>query len=226
MDQATTPPTTDERSSSQRGWSIDWSRGLIPLSLLILVVLHFYFQVSWWILATFCLWIPLYYLGVPYYRKRKWESFEKSFARRFQRGEHKTLLEEYRKQWFLRRFGPRTAMLSKLGLIYSALEKYREAEHAFEQAIEASSDRVPEQLYFNLANVKFELGKYDDAMQIYLTMRGNSPYQKAARTQMALIDLHKGARVDQARTYLKKQKDNVSGSMKKRIERALARHSS
>ncbi len=224
MDQATTKSPDERTSSSQRGWSIDWSRGLIPLSLLVLVVLHFYFQVSWWVLAAFCLWIPAYYLGIPFYRKRKWERFEKNFARRFQRGEHKTLLEEYRKEWFLRRFGPRRAMLHKLGLIYSALEKYREAEHAFEQAIEASKNRVPEQLYFNLANTKFELGKYDDAMQIYLTLRGNSPYQKAARTQMALIDLHKGARVEQAVSYLEKQKDSTSDSMRKRIERALAKH--
>lgn len=223
MDRPTSQPPTDE-TSSDGGWKIDWSRGLIPLSLLVLVVLHFYFQVSWWVLVAFCMWIPVYYIGIPYYRKRKWQQFEQNFARRFQRGEHKALLEAYRKEWFLRRFGPRSAMLSKLGLIYSALDKYREAEHAFEQAIEASETRIPEQLYFNLANVKFELGKYDEAMQIYLTLRGNSPYQKAARTQMALIDLHKGVRVDQARDFLEDEKDSASDSMQKRIERALAKH--
>ena len=212
-------------SSTGRRWEIDWRRGLIPVSLFVLVILHFGFGAPWWVLAVFCLWIPVYYVGVPIYRQKRWEEFETLFARRFQRGEHKTLLEEYRKQWFLRRFGPRFDMLSKLGLIYSALEKYRRAEQAFEQAIDACEGGVPEQLYFNLANVKFEIGKYDDAMQIYLTLRGNSPYQGAARTQMALIDLHKGARIDQAVEFLEQQRSTATGAMKERIERALERHS-
>lgn len=213
-------------SSSDGRWKIDWRRGLIPLSLLVLVLLHFGFGAPWWVLAVFCLWIPAFYLGVPFYRKKKWEEFESTFGRRFQRGEHKTLLEEYRKQWFLRRFGPQFEMLSKLGLIYSALEKYRQAEQAFERAIDVRKGHVPEQLYFNLANVKFELGKYDDAMQIYLTLRGNSPYQEAARTQMALIDLHKGARKKQALSLLEKRQDTATGSMLERIEEALERHAS
>ena len=208
-------------SSTNSRLTIDWRRGLIPLSLLILIVLHFGIGAPWWVLAVFCLWIPIFYVGVPYYRHKRWEAFEKNFGQRFQRGEHKTLLEEYRKERFLRRFGPRAEMLSRLGLIYSALEKYREAEHAFEQSINATEGHVPEQLYFNLANVKFELSKYDEAMQIYLTLRGNSPYQRAARTQMALIDLHKGARVDQARTFLEDEKDRASGVMRDRIVRAL-----
>lgn len=212
-------------ASSSGRIKIDWRRGLIPLSLLILVILHWGLGAPTWVLALFCLWIPIYYMGVPYYRRKKWEEFERTFARRFQRGEHKTLLEDYRKQWFLRRFGPRAEMLSRLGLIYSALEKYREAEHAFEMAIKAHEDRIPEQLQFNLANVKFELEKYDEAMKIYLTLRGDSPYQRAVRTQMALIDLHKGARVEQAVKFLKTQRENASGSMRHRIDRALAHHS-
>lgn len=213
-----------DNSSDGGGFELDWQRGLIPLSLFILFVLYFGFGAPWWVLAVFCLWIPAYYLGVPYYKKRKWNDFEETFARHFQRGEHKTLLEKYRKQKFLRRFGPQSEMLSKLGLIYSALEKYRKAEHAFERAIDEREGNVPEQLYFNLANVKFELGKYDDAMQIYLTLRDNSPYQQAAKTQMALIDLHKGARTDQAIEYLEEEKENATGSMRDRIEEALERH--
>ena len=211
-------------SSSDRPWQFEWRRGLIVLSLFVLVVLYFGFGAPWWVLAIFCLWIPAYYLGIPYYRKRKWDDFERLFSKRFQRGEHKTLLEEYRKQWFLRRFGPHFEMLSKLGLIYSALEKYRRAEQAFERAIDACDGHVPQQLYFNLANAKFELGKYDDAMQIYLTMRGSSPYQKAIQTRMALIDLHKGARIEQAVAYLKKHRDHATGSMQERIDAALKRH--
>lgn len=212
-------------ASSGGRWKIDWRRGLIPLSLLILVVLHFGIGAPWWVLAVFCLWIPVYFIGVPWYRLRRWHIFDKNFTQRFQRGEHKTLLEDYRKEWFLRRFGPRAEMMSRLGLIYSALEKYREAEMALERSIDAFGPHVPEQVYFNLANVKFELGKFDDAMQIYLTMRGNSPYQRAARTQMALIDLHKGARIEQARDFLEGEVDRATGAMRERIERALTRHS-
>jgi tetratricopeptide (TPR) repeat protein len=209
--------------SSSRGFKIEWRRGLIPLSLLILVVLHFGLGAPWWVLLLFCLWIPVVYVGYPYYLNKKWDAFERNFGQRFQRGEHRTLLEEYRNERFLRRFGPRAEMLSRLGLIYSALEKYQQAEQAFEGAIDKFEQGVPEQVYFNLANVKFELGKYDEAMKIYLTLKGNSPYQRAARTQMALIDLEKGMRVEQAREYLEEERDRASGTMKDRIEQALAR---
>lgn len=210
--------------STERRLLIDWRRGLIPLSLLILIVLHFGLGAPIWVLMIFCLWIPVYYIALPYYRRRRWLAFEANFARRFQRGEHKTLLEQYRKERFLRRFGPRAEMLSRLGLIYSAMNKYREAEHAFENAITAFDGRVPEQLFFNLANVKFELKKFDEAMQIYLTLRGNSPYQHAARTQMAIIDLHKGARVEQALSFLENEKPRATGSIRHRIEQALDAH--
>lgn len=211
-------------SRSTGGLSIDWQRGLIPLSLLVLVILYFGFGAPWWVLAIFCLWIPAFYLGVPYYKQKKWDEFEATFARRFQRGEHKRLLEQYRKQWFLRRFGPRDQMLSKLGLIYSALDKNKQAERAFEQAIDACPREAPQQLHFNLANVKFELGKYDEAMRIYLTLRKNSPYQRAARARMALIDLEKDARVEQAVDFLEDHKEKAKGTMRDRIERALAEH--
>lgn len=200
----------------------DWRRGLIPISLLILIVLRFGLHAPMWVLLLFCLWIPIYYLFIPHYTARRWIAFEKNFNQRFQRGEHKLLLEDYRKERFLRRFGPRDVMLQKLGLIYSAMEKFREAEHAFEQAIAATDGPLPEQTLFNLANVKFELGKLDEAMKIYLTLRGNSPYQRAARTQMALIDLHKGARVEQAVKFLEDEKKRTSGTMRERIDRALA----
>ena len=222
---AQSPPWQQEDdSSNDTGVTIDWRRGLIPLSLLVMVILYFGFNAPWWVLAIFCLWIPTYYLGVPYYKRRKWKNFEQAFARHFQRGEHKTLLEKYRKQWFLRRFGPRSEMLSKLGLIYSALEQYRKAEHAFERSIDECEHRVPEQYFFNLANVKFELGKHDEAMEIYLTLNKNSPYQKAAKTRMAIIDIEKGARTEQALEHLREQKDKAKGSMRDRIEKVLNRH--
>ena len=210
-------------ASSKKRLTIDWRRGLIPLSILVLIVLHFGLGAPFWVLLVFCLWIPIFYVGYPMYLHKKWEAFEKNFSQRFQRGEHRTLLEEYRKERFLRRFGPRAEMLSRLGLIYSALEKYPQAEQAFEGAIDAFDGGVPEQIYFNMANIKFELGKYDEAMQIYLTLKGNSPYQNAARTQMALIDLHKGARVDQAREFLEAERARATGAMKDRIDQALAK---
>lgn len=212
----------DVSPSTYSAWQIDWRRGLIPLSLLVLVILYFGFDAPWWALALFCLWIPAYYLGVPHYKKRKWKDFEERFARKFQRGEHRQLLEDYRQEWFLRRFGPRDQMLSKLGLIYSALEKYEQAERAFEEAIDACGGEAPQQLYFNLANVKFELDKQDEAMRIYLSLRKDSPYQRAARARMALIDLEKGARVEQAVEFLEDHKESASDSMRDRIERALA----
>ncbi len=178
-----------------------------------------------WVLGLYVLWIPLYYLAYPMYMAHSWKSFDKEFTMRFQKGDYKGLLEQYKGQWFLRRFGPRSEMLGKLGLIHAAMERYREAEHAFECAIDAARLDPSDQLYFNLANIKYELGKYDDAMQIYKSLRSNSPYQQSVRTQLALIDLHKGEHGDQARQFLERERERASGVLRTRIDDALARHS-
>ncbi len=209
-------------NNNKRGLHIDWRRGLIPLSLLVMFVLRFGFNAPLWTLALFTLWVPLYYIAYPHYLRKRWARFEKEFAYRFQRGDYKALLEFYRDQWFLRRFGPQAEMLGKLGLIYSALHKYREAEHALEQAIDRARAPQKEKLFFNLANVKYELGKYEDAEQMFKALRVNSPYRHSARTQLALIDLRQGQRVDQAREYLERESARASGSVKTRIERALS----
>lgn len=209
---------------SDSGLDIEWRRGLIPLSLLGLVVLRFGFGTPLWVLALLCLWIPAYFLGFPWLLKRRWKDFEQAFTVKFQEGKHKELLEDYQSRWFLRKFGPRELMLDKLGLIYAAMEQYREAEHVFEQALdEADDDGQQDKLFFNLANVKYELGKYEDAEQIYRSLDDkNSPYSHSIRTQLALIDLHKGRRVEEAREFLEDEQERATGMMRNRIERALS----
>jgi tetratricopeptide (TPR) repeat protein len=209
-------------SKNKGGLNISWSRALIPLSLLAMFILRFGFGAPIWALALFTLWIPLYYMVYPKYVRKRWTQFEKEFAYRFQKGDYKGLLEFYRDQWFLRKFGPHAEMLGKLGLIYSAMEKYREAEHALEQAIDRAPAAQKDKLFFNLANVKYELGKYEDAAQIYKSLRVNSPYRHSARTQLALIDLRQGKRIAQARGFLESECERARGATKIRIERALA----
>lgn len=201
---------------------IEWRRGLIPLSLLALIILRFWFGVPLWALAVLCLWVPAYYVVYPWLLKRQWEAFEREFTLKFQQGEHEELLDAYQSRWFLRKFGPRAQMLEKLGLVYAAMENYREAEHVFEQALDASDDERRDKLFFNLANVKYELGKYEDAEQIYRSLHGTpSPYSHAIRTQLALIDLHKGRRVQEAREFLEDEQERATGMMRHRIDRAL-----
>lgn len=206
----------------KKGLQIDWRRGLIPLSLLAMFILYFGFDAPLWVLAVFTLWIPVYYVLYPMYLRKRWTAFEKQFAYRFQKEDYKGLLELYRDQWFLRRFGPKAEMLGKLGLIYSAMGKYREAEHTFESAIDRAHETQEDKLFFNLANVKYELGKYEDASQIYRSLKVNSPYRHSARTQLALIDLRQGERVDQARDFLEEARERASTPIKERIDRALS----
>lgn len=208
------------------GLQADWRRGLVPMSLLIMVTL-FFIRAPLWVIFIFPLWLPLYYVVYPWYLVRRWKSFESTFNAGFQRGEYKELLEVYKKQWFLRRFGPRSEMLSKLGLIYTAIERYREAEMSFESAIEAMRTNDPmlaEQLYFNLANIKYELGKYEDALQIYKSLRPSTPYYHTIRTQVALIELHRGVESQDAREFLESERLQTSGALRLRIDQALALH--
>jgi tetratricopeptide (TPR) repeat protein len=200
--------------------TIEWRHGLIPLSLLAMVVL-LGMGAPLWSLALFTLWIPLYYIAYPWLLKRRWRDFEKEFTVRFQQDELDELLDDYQSRWFLRKFGPRAQMLDKLGLIYAAMENYREAEHVFEQALDAAEHEDTDKLFFNLANVKYELGKYEDAEQIYRSLQGASPYRRSIETQLALIDLHKGRRVEEARDFLEDERDRATGLMRNRIERAL-----
>jgi tetratricopeptide (TPR) repeat protein len=210
------------QKARRAGIQVAWDRAFIPISLLILFVLRYTFRAPIWLLVAFCAWMPAYYIIYPMTLNSKWTTFEKEFARRFQKGEHKQLLDFYMSQWFLRRFGPRADMMGKLGLIYSALERYREAEEVLERAVDIAPGGLRERLFFNLANVKFELGKHQDAEQIYRTLKPNSPYRRAAQTQMALIDMHRGHRVEDARKILEAERGRASGQLKSRIETALA----
>ena len=98
----------------------------------------------------------------------------------------------------------------------------READQVLEQSIKLTEPAYRDRLYFNLANVKYELGKYDEAEEMYKALRKGSPYLHSVQTQLALIDLHRGRRVEEARTFLEKNRKNVSGVAKDRIEQALA----
>lgn len=206
----------------KRGIQLTWQRGLLPLSLLIMFVLRFGLGAPIWVISIFMLWIPIFYIAIPLYVRRKWEQFDKEFARRFQKREHKALLIYYRDQWFLRKFGPQAEMLGKLGLIYSAMHQYREAEDALEKAIDHAHRAQRDKLYFNLASVKYELGSYEAAEQILRSLRVSSPYGHSAKTQLALIDLRRGRRTDAARDFLEKKLSGARGDVKIRIERALA----
>lgn len=205
------------------GFEVNWKRGLIPLSLLVLFVLRFGFGAPMWVLLVLTLWVPIYYIVYPWLLKRRWRDFEQSFAVGFQQGNHQELLEEYQSRWFLRKFGPRAQMLDKLGLLYSASGKYREAEEVFERALDHAEAEERQKLCFNLANVKYELGKYDDAEEIYRSLKGSgaNPYRHNIDTQLALIDLQRGTNTDEAREHLQSVRDRATGQVKERIERVL-----
>ncbi len=202
-------------------FTVEWQRALVPLSLLAMFVGFFYFKVPLWALALFSLWVPAYYVVYPRMLERRWGRFEREFARKFQRGDYKELLEDYRSEWFLRKFAPKGEMLNKLALIYLAMEKYREAEQVLERAVHHLPPGQRDRLYINLGNVKYDLGKYDEAEAMYKTLRESSPYRKSLRTQLALLDLRRGERTEDARAILEKELPNASGALKKRIEDAL-----
>ena len=217
-------PTAEELMPRARRANVQiyWKAAMIPLSLMIMATLRFVFHAPMWVLIVGCLWIPLYYIIYPVVLNKSWQQFDREFSVRFQRGEHKQLLAYYKKQWFLRRFGPRAEMMGKLGLIYSAMQRYREAEQVLERAVESADVASKDRLYFNLANVKFELGKLAAAEQIYRSMKPGSPYRHAAQAHLALIDLGRGERVDAARVILENEKKRASGVLRDRIEQALS----
>lgn len=202
---------------------IDWRRALIPLSLGTMMFLYFYFKAPVWVLAIFVLWMPVYYVVYPWYLTTRWASFERTFAQLFQQRNFKALLEFYRENWFLRKFGPRAEMLTKLSLIYGGMEKYREAEQVLEQAIELTTVSQRDRLYYNLANVKYELGKYDEAEQMYKALNRGTPFGQTVRVQLALIDLQRGRSIEKAKATLTTELANSTGVLRSRIEDALSR---
>jgi tetratricopeptide (TPR) repeat protein len=216
-------PTAEElMPRTKRGVQIYWRAALIPLSLAVLATLRFVFHAPMWVLIVGCLWIPAYYLIYPVVLNQRWHAFDREFTVQFQRGEYKQLLAYYKSQWFLRRFGPRAEMMGKLGLIYAAMQRFRDAEQVLEGAVETAGPGTRDRLYFNLANVKFELGKHDAAEQIYRSMKPGSPYRHAAQAHLALIDMGRGERVDEARVVLKQERKRASGTLRERIDEALA----
>ena len=204
-----------------RGLHIDWGKALIPLSLLAMFMM-WELGTPLWVLGLFTLWMPAYYLAYPMYLRRKWTAFEKSFATKFQQGDYRALLDAYKGEWFLRKFGPKAEMLQKLALIYAAMDKNREAEQVLERALELTPAPYRDRLYFNLANIKYELGKYAEAEQMYKALRQGSPYRHAVQTQLALIDLHQGRNVERAREFLESERDGAHGPARQRIDDALS----
>lgn len=200
---------------------VAWRSALIPLSLVFMFLLWRVFHAPVWALALFSLWVPLYYIVYPMVLRKKWEEFEKSFSYLFQKGDYKLLLEHYTSQWFLRRFGPRSEMLAKLGLVYSALDRYREAEQAFERAVKTARPAQKDRLLFNLANVKYELNKLKEAAAIYRSLKPGSPYRHASQTQLALIEVHQGAGGDESVSILERELERTSGPGAQRLREAL-----
>jgi tetratricopeptide (TPR) repeat protein len=208
-----------DRSASNR------HRFSILLSLAFMCLLYFYFKAPFWVLCLFTLWIPTFYVLLPWYTKRQWTRFERTFSRKFQRQEYAELVDDYRRAWFLRRFGPRAEMLSKLAITYTAMQHFREAEHVLEQALEITPLLHRDRLYLNLANLKYELGKYGEAEAMYKALQGNSPYRHTVKTQLALIDVHRGHQVQKAKRYLEEVRERSTGSTRHRIDAVLSKAS-
>ncbi len=205
-----------------RPMNIDPQRAMIPISLGVFFMLYFYFKVPVWALGLLMLWIPVFYLGLPILKDRKWRSFEREFARRFPSGDGQGMLSFYRGQWFLRQFGPKAGMLEKLGLIYSAMGKHREAEQILERAVQLADRVQRDKFILNLAQVKFELGKYEEAEQIYKRLLSRSPHIAGANLKLALIRVHRGDDLDKSLKILEAELPRAFGEDRRRIEEALA----
>lgn len=209
------------RPSSGGRMQLDMRRALIPISLGVFFILYFYFRVPIWGLAILMLWIPLYYMGVPLYTRYRWTHFEKEFAYRFPQQDYKGLLELYRSQWFLRQFGPKAPMLGKLGLIYSAMGRYRDAERILEAAVRNAPPGTGEKFMLNLAHVKYELGKYTEAHQLYRRLLKRTPHLSGAATRIAMINAHTGKDLEHALKHLERQLELANGEEKTRISEAI-----
>ena len=215
--------TPETRAILHKGGSVNFElkRALIPISLAIYFVLHFYFGVPLWVLMCLTVWIPLYYLGIPIYTRRRWASFEKEFAYRFPQQDYKGLLQLYKNQWFLRQFGPKAMMLGKLGLIYSAMGRYRDSERILEGSVRLAEHGIREKYMLNLAHVKYELGKYDEAERLYYPLLKRTPHLSGAATRIAMINVHKGRDLQGALELLSRELSVATGEDAKRISAAI-----
>ncbi len=200
---------------------IDPQRALIPFSLLIFFVLRFGLGAPIWLLMILMLWIPIYYIGMPMLAQKRWKNFEREFAYRYPSQDFKGLLDNYRKQWFLRQFGPRARMLEKLALIYQGMGKLRDAERVLEEAIELSEKHARSTFLTNLAHIKYELGKYDEAETMYRRLLRRSPHLVSARVRLALIRVHQGVQLEESFTVLRENRERATGQEREHIEEAL-----
>jgi hypothetical protein len=71
--------------------------------------------------------------------------------------------------------------------------------------------------------VKYELGKYDEAEQMYKALNRGTPFGQTVRVQLALIDLQRGRSIDKAKSTLQTELANSTGVLRSRIEDALSR---
>ena len=62
----TTTAEEPMQGARRTGLQIELKGLLIPISIGVMALLRFIFQVPIWVLMILCIWIPIYYLGYPW----------------------------------------------------------------------------------------------------------------------------------------------------------------
>lgn len=123
------------------------------------------------------------------------------------------LLSFYNQQIFLRFAAPRYAMQGLLGLIHSTLGQHRQAAAAYEEALEEApgSRRFP--LAVGLGDSLYELGKLEDAEEIYRESLDEKHTSSRACANLARIIRDRGGELQEAEIYLRQALEMSRKSM-------------
>jgi tetratricopeptide (TPR) repeat protein len=96
-------------------------------------------------------------------RQRRFNEFEKKFARALQRSPDEAA-KVYSRAWLVRLFSPREALLPKIGLVELERGHFRRAEDYFEQAWLAMNRDHRNRLIGPLVRTKASLGEWGDVL--------------------------------------------------------------
>ena len=137
------------------------------MTLVLVFLLKWKFDLQWWGLALILSALPIYYFALPRVVARKQREFEREVLRLLQQGRKSELLEAYRRQRLLRLLASGGQVQKQLGFIYAEIGDFDRARACYARAARQASagDRLG--ILSGLAQARYRSGEYEGAEAVY-----------------------------------------------------------
>ena len=202
--------------------TIEWRRGLLPLSLATIGVIYFTLHPPMWVLILLCCVLPSFLLAQGLYVRKHLPAFDRAFNLALQQGDPAAL------QRILDQAGPLTwsappgTFEEKRGLLATVKEDWERADDELERAwVRRSGRAARDALLPAILRAKYQLGEWDEAEQIADEVVTRAPFPGTPHLFLGLILARRDGRQDEAVALLREASQVLAGKDRERAMAAL-----